>query len=170
MSSTPPKRPSIRELTEHAEAIVDHEREKLERADAAERAAELERIRAHADRLAAYNAEKVPFTVRLHPSVVRYLAIITPDASVVSVLEHLAASAADGVGRPGSWERPWLVSAFGSEWTMLVEPDPECSWRVRPRSADDAPCCAEWFAGSGEHSDECVRNSTAIPIDGYDPE
>lgn len=28
-------------------------------------------------------------------------------------LEHLIASATDGVRRPGSWERGWLVQAFG---------------------------------------------------------
>lgn len=34
-------------------------------------------------------------------------------ADVRSLLEHLAQSAADGVRRPGSWERGWLTQATG---------------------------------------------------------
>lgn len=58
--------------------------------------------------------------------------------TVGEVLQHLACSAADCVRRPGSWERPWLVSAFGDEWTAKLEVDPEASWRLRPRKGGAA--------------------------------
>lgn len=38
------------------------------------------------------------------------------DERVRAVILHLVRSAADGVRRPGSWEREWLSPAFGDEW------------------------------------------------------
>ena len=35
---------------------------------------------------------------------------------VEAVIAHLVHSAADGVRRPGSWERGWAEQAFGSDW------------------------------------------------------
>ncbi len=54
------------------------------------------------------------------------------DAS--AALAELASRAVDGVTRPGSWERPWLEQAFGSEWQDELEPDPSASWRQRPKT------------------------------------
>lgn len=34
-------------------------------------------------------------------------------ARILAAIRHLIASAADGVLRPGSWERGWLIQAFG---------------------------------------------------------
>jgi hypothetical protein len=34
--------------------------------------------------------------------------------NVQALLEHLVNSAADGVRRPGSWERGWIVQATGA--------------------------------------------------------
>ncbi len=51
---------------------------------------------------------------------------------LAKVIEHLAASAADGVRRPGAWERSWVEQAFG-DFSDKVEPDPEVRWHVRPR-------------------------------------
>lgn len=36
------------------------------------------------------------------------------DATVLDVIDHLIASAVDGVRRPGSWERQWVEQAFGA--------------------------------------------------------
>jgi hypothetical protein len=53
-------------------------------------------------------------------------------SSVTQVLEHLAHSAADGIRRPGSWERGWVLQAFGDGFEENVEQDPERMWNVRP--------------------------------------
>lgn len=48
-----------------------------------------------------------------------------PDADgpqLERVLKHLAHSAADGVRRPGSWERAWLQQAFG-DFSHAIEND-----------------------------------------------
>ncbi|HEU0081861.1 MAG TPA: hypothetical protein VFQ87_03240 [Bradyrhizobium sp.] len=37
----------------------------------------------------------------------------TDREGIARVLRHLVMSAADGVRRPGSWERGWVVQAFG---------------------------------------------------------
>lgn len=48
-------------------------------------------------------------------------------------LWHLVSSAADGVRRPGAWERHWLYSAFGSEWEADLEPyGPVSEYSGRP--------------------------------------
>lgn len=52
---------------------------------------------------------------------------------VAGVLAWLAWSAADGVRRPGAWERSWVEQAFGGRWREFVERDPDCEWHVRPR-------------------------------------
>ena len=49
------------------------------------------------------------------------------------VLAELADHAQQGVFRAGSWERQWLVQAFGHEWTARLEQDPDARWRARPR-------------------------------------
>ena len=53
-----------------------------------------------------------------------------PDA-VEFVLEMLASSAADGVRRPGSWERGWVAQAFGYDFEARLETDPAATWRQR---------------------------------------
>ena len=55
-------------------------------------------------------------------------------ATVDQVLEHLVHSAADGIRRPGAWERGWVTQAFGDEWTELLEQDPETEWYRRPKA------------------------------------
>jgi len=60
------------------------------------------------------------------------------DDDVTKVLEHLAASAADGVRRPGAWERSWVEQAFG-DFSDKVEPDPEIRWHVRVRPVVEEP-------------------------------
>ncbi len=51
-----------------------------------------------------------------------------------TAIDHLVHSAADGVRRPGSWERVWLASAFPEHvWEVEVEQDPAVSYCVRPK-------------------------------------
>lgn len=41
------------------------------------------------------------------------------DAVVGELIDH----AQQGVYRPGSWERPWVMQAFGDAWLAHLEPD-----------------------------------------------
>lgn len=41
---------------------------------------------------------------------------------VQEVLQELVDHAAQGVYRPGAWERGWLTQAFGDEFTERLEP------------------------------------------------
>jgi hypothetical protein len=84
-------------------------------------------------------AMKKSFTIELYPDTVAYLELLgdnigaRPDHVVEDVLKHLAQSAADGVRRPGAWERGWVAQAFGSSFEDKVEPEPERPWSVIPR-------------------------------------
>jgi len=40
-------------------------------------------------------------------------------SNVGELVEHLARSAADGVRRPGSWERGWIVQATGARLDVI---------------------------------------------------
>ena len=61
------------------------------------------------------------FTVTVADADVKYLERLAGDGadyvadSVRSLLEHLARAAADGVRRPGAWERNWIVQATGAD-------------------------------------------------------
>jgi len=44
-------------------------------------------------------------------------------ADLAGVLIELADHAQQGVYRPGSWERPWLIQAFGYDFEDRLEPD-----------------------------------------------
>lgn len=46
-------------------------------------------------------------------------------ATVEEVIEQLIDHAQQGVYRPGAWERPWLMQAFGDDWLQFLEPDPD---------------------------------------------
>jgi len=50
-----------------------------------------------------------------------------------AVLQHLAASAADGVRRPGAWERQWVYTAFGDGWEGELEVVPGVPYFRRPK-------------------------------------
>jgi hypothetical protein len=59
------------------------------------------------------------FTVRVDEADLPYLLQLTGEGwenysdSVAGVLEQLAHAAADGIRRPGSWERGWIQQATG---------------------------------------------------------
>lgn len=62
-----------------------------------------------------------------------WIALLRVLGDPADVLAELADHAQQGVFRPGSWERPWIVQAFGDEWTERLEVDPVASWRRRPK-------------------------------------
>lgn len=49
-------------------------------------------------------------------------------------LAQLATSAAEGMRRPGSWEREWLAQVISAdEWSHKLAQDPDAHWRMVPR-------------------------------------
>jgi hypothetical protein len=72
-------------------------------------------------------------TVELSEETLQLLAALDEHASAEATLVELAARAADGVCRPGAWERQWLHQAFSDAWEEHLEPDPQAPrWRERP--------------------------------------
>ena len=49
-------------------------------------------------------------------------------------LEFLAASVADGMRRPGAWEREVVVRIFGTDFLPRLERDPDNGHRMRVRA------------------------------------
>lgn len=66
-------------------------------------------------------------TITITDEAAERLAVLVDPAwgsrSVADVVAQLADHAQQGVMRPGSWERLWVISAFGTEWTLRMEPD-----------------------------------------------
>lgn len=63
-------------------------------------------------------------------------ALIDPEwgpGDLEAVIGRLLDHAQQGVQRPGAWERDWLVSVFGVDWTERLERDPQVSHHDRPR-------------------------------------
>jgi hypothetical protein len=101
------------------------------------RAADLERLAAaERDRIAA---TRRTITVEVSEGTYALLAVLGKsyavgrNGDVEAVVRHLLHSAADGVRRPGSWERSWIAQAFGDDWEESLEVDPDAEWRRRPR-------------------------------------
>jgi len=61
------------------------------------------------------------------------------DHALDLVVHDLIHFAADGVRRPGSWERGWVAQAFGDEFVRRLEPDPAAEWFYRPRRPGGEP-------------------------------
>jgi hypothetical protein len=77
----------------------------------------------------------VKVTIELAEELAELLGVLDERGRPEAALLELAARAADGVCRPGAWERQWLYQAFGDEWEERLEPDPQAPrWRQRPRS------------------------------------
>lgn len=65
-------------------------------------------------------------TFELTETVADLLAVLGPvgqprELQVRVAIEELIDHAQQGVYRPGSWERGWLMQAFGDIWTELIE-------------------------------------------------
>lgn len=69
-------------------------------------------------------------TVELPEEWAKLLAVLGDPAEV---LTELANHAWQGVFRPGSWERRWVIQAFGDGFTEQLEQDPEVPYRQRRR-------------------------------------
>jgi hypothetical protein len=70
-------------------------------------------------------------TITISEDVARFLDLL-PDGAA-GALAQLAASAADGMRRAGSWEREWLAHAIDeTEWADKLTQDPDAHWRMMP--------------------------------------
>lgn len=62
-------------------------------------------------------------TLEVHDTVYSLLEVLAEDGMTVEdVVGLLIDHAQQGVYRPGSWERDWLMHAFGDEWIKGLEP------------------------------------------------
>jgi hypothetical protein len=62
-----------------------------------------------------------------------FVALLQVIGDPESVLAELADHVQQGVSRPGSWERGWLIQAFGDEFTTKLKTDPSTQWREIPK-------------------------------------
>ena len=78
-------------------------------------------------------------TLTLDEDTCRYLAVLSASGDVAEVLALLAHHAADGVRRPGAWERGWVeqVPWIREDWQDELRPDPAAHWRQVPREDAD---------------------------------
>jgi hypothetical protein len=77
-----------------------------------------------------------PVTLDLDDDTLRYLAVLGRPAEVLALL---ASAAADGVRRPGAWERGWITQVCGSDWAASLRPDPAAPYSMLPPELDDKP-------------------------------
>jgi hypothetical protein len=76
----------------------------------------------------------VKVTVELPERDVRWLAVLNKRGAVADVLRDAAAELAEGVRRPGSWQRTATAALFAeSDFLSRLEPDPGAPWLDRPR-------------------------------------
>jgi hypothetical protein len=61
--------------------------------------------------------------------------LFSAEGQVTRILRHLVHSAADGVRRPGAWERGWVEQAFGPVPEDELEVVPDAVHARRPRKA-----------------------------------
>jgi hypothetical protein len=82
-------------------------------------------------------------TVEVTDQVAEYLAVLADPtegyATIDTVVEGLIDHAQQGVYRPGSWERGWLMQAFGDRWTGRLEADPDAPMMDRVKAARFLP-------------------------------
>lgn len=70
-------------------------------------------------------------TITISEDVARFLDLL-PDGTA-GALAHLATSAAEGMRRPGAWEREWLAQVIGEDdWADKLTQDPAAHWRMMP--------------------------------------
>lgn len=79
---------------------------------------------------------KHTLSVSVDPDTLALLAVL---GDPKQVLAHLVHSAADGVRRPGAWERGWLHQAFGNDFEQKLEQDPKTPFYQRPKAGPASP-------------------------------
>ena len=69
-----------------------------------------------------------------------YLEVLAREhwGSVRDVVGYLVQSAADGVRRPGSWERPWIEQCFGDDFTKHLQQSSTCEFYDVPRPQEES--------------------------------
>ncbi|WP_437804527.1 hypothetical protein [Sorangium sp. So ce693] len=72
-------------------------------------------------------------TIELDDTTAAYLRVLSDDGTAEETLSRLALHAADGVRRPGAWERGWVCQAFGDDWNDRVTQDPSVPHFVVPK-------------------------------------
>lgn len=81
----------------------------------------------------------VSVRVDLTEDAARYLEALAKNngfgmSSIAEVLAYLGSSAADGMRRPGAWERGWLEQAVGDSWLDAMEQIPDVPYaQLRPK-------------------------------------
>lgn len=88
--------------------------------------------------------KQVTLSLELDEELVPLLAVAAPsfaiepgdnlEARARATIEELVERATDGVTRPGSWERGWLVRALGDDWIEQLETDPTDPYAQRPKT------------------------------------
>lgn len=70
--------------------------------------------------------KRTTHTVSLHKHTEKYLAVLARHngCSIAEILAQLGNFAADGMRRPGAWERGWLAQAFADDWVDSLEQVP----------------------------------------------
>jgi len=74
--------------------------------------------------------KRVVLTIELDVETVELLGVL---GKLESVLYTLAGHAGEGVSRPGSWERGWLIQVVGEEFLSRLEQNPEVPFLERPK-------------------------------------
>jgi len=75
----------------------------------------------------------VKLEIEVSPEQLELLSVLDAHGDARATLTELVHRVADGVRRPGAWERAWLEQVFWGAWHARLEPDPEAYWRQRPR-------------------------------------
>jgi hypothetical protein len=79
------------------------------------------RIRSPAQRKPNFTL-RMQITLEIDDTTASLLATLSESGSVTSVVETLIDHAAQGVYRPGAWEREWTAQVFGYDFVDKLEP------------------------------------------------
>ena len=99
--------------------------------------------------------------VKLDAHTLSYLRVLGDPAEV---LAHLAHAAAEGVRRPGAWERGWLEQSgcgvwWGAEgWQERLAGDPQRPWSMKPPGATPPKTAGLWLHGRSTAGDPDFRD------------
>jgi len=102
----------------------------------------------------------VPIVVTLSPNTIEALEVLSDDCTAEVALEVLAGHVRDGVRRPDSPQRAWVIEQLGGSWLKDMESDPDSPFE----GAERPKRCGEWRAenqpAAGTSSE--VRSATTL--------
>src|SRR5437773_2526922 len=88
----------------------------------------------HAGQRRDLQVASMRISLNVDQDVVKLLKVLSPTGNVKEVLEELIDHAQEGVYRPGSWERRWIIQAFGDDFQKRLETWPDMPGNFqRPR-------------------------------------